>query len=131
MILSAVALIIRENRILLTKRSNYTKMFPHYWTLPGWKWDKNETPEDVVIREIKEELWVDFQIGKLFFHENIEFNWEPWSVNRFIGDYKWKLSMQEEEIDWYAWYTFEETKDLKIAFNHTEVIKRAYEEWYL
>jgi hypothetical protein len=23
------------NRILLLKRSNYTKAFPHHWTMPG------------------------------------------------------------------------------------------------
>lgn len=131
MITSAIALIIRDKRILLTKRSNYTKNYPHYWTIPGGKWELWETPHQIVCREIKEELWVELTSVELFFHEKIEVNGEPWSVNRFICDYEWKLSMQEEEIDWYAWYTFQEVQDLKIAFNHADVIQRAFEEWYL
>lgn len=131
MITSSVALIIREKRILLIKRSNYTKNFPHYWALPGWRWEPWETPEEVVVREIKEELWVDFNIEKLFIHQELLLNEKPWSVNRFVGNYKGKLSMQEEEIDGYAWYTYKETQDLKIWFNHADVIKKAFDEWFL
>ncbi len=131
--LAATGLIMdSEKRILLLKRSNYTKAFPFAWTFPWWRWEEWETPEEIVIREVKEETWLDFAPIKVF--ENYETNhpWEKnWSVHiyRFIGDFSWKIKIQEEEADWYAWYTYEETKKLKMAFDYVEVIERLYDEW--
>ncbi len=59
----ARALIIHDNQILLGKNLNRK-----YWSLPGGKIDRGETPEQCVLRELKEELdldnlTVDFQLG--------------------------------------------------------------------
>ncbi len=59
----ARALIIHDNQILLGKNLNRK-----YWSLPGGKIDRGETPEQCVLRELKEELdldnlTIDFQLG--------------------------------------------------------------------
>ena len=115
-----------EKRILLLKRSNYTKAFPLAWTLPWWRWKKWETPEEITIREVKEETWLDF-IPKKLFHKSENMNsWE----NRFLWSFSWKIKIQEE-ADWYAWYTYEETKKLQIAFDYVDVLKKLYKEWLI
>jgi len=50
----AVSLIKYENDFLITKRSN-TKFLPGLWEFPGGKIEKNETPLEAIIREVKEE----------------------------------------------------------------------------
>ena len=50
----AVSLIKYENDFLITKRSN-TKFLPGLWEVPGGKIEKNETPLEAIIREVKEE----------------------------------------------------------------------------
>lgn len=120
---SSWIIIDNKKRILLTKRSNYTKAFPWFWTIPWWRWNEWENPEQVVIREIKEEIWLDFKPTKLFHNCIVKHSWNDINSNRFLWEYSWKIDIQEEEVDWYAWYTYEETKNLQIAFNHRETIE--------
>ena len=47
----AKAILIHETSILLTKNIN-----ARYWSLPGGKIDKGETPEHCILRELQEEL---------------------------------------------------------------------------
>lgn len=124
-------LIDRYNRILMLKRSNYTKAFPHYWTIPGWRWEPWENPKEIVVREIKEETNLDFTPSSLYETSQQENSWELTHSHRFLWKYEWEIKIQEEEADWYAWYTYEETKNLKIAFDYTEIIEKLYKDWIL
>lgn len=118
-------------RILLLKRSNYTTAFPHHWTMPSGRWEAGEKPEEIVVREIEEEVWLGFKPTKLF-HVSDQVNGsETVKAHRFIGDWSWKISIQEEEADWYAWYSYEETKSLKIAFDYADVVELLYKEWLI
>lgn len=59
--LNVVAAIIhKDNKILATKRG-YGE-FINQWEFPGGKIEKNETKEEALIREIKEELNVEIEI---------------------------------------------------------------------
>lgn len=44
-----------------------------YWTLPGGGIHDNETPEQAIVREVKEETGLDVTICQLLFTENYEF----------------------------------------------------------
>lgn len=47
------AIVIKCKKILLIKRKHYP--FEGYWALPGGFMDMNETPQEAIIRELKEE----------------------------------------------------------------------------
>jgi len=49
------ALIDLDGRVLITKRPS-DKIMPGFWEFPGGKIKKNESPENALIRELKEEL---------------------------------------------------------------------------
>lgn len=49
----------------MIKRSAYTKAFPGHWGMPGGRADGDETPEQAVVREVKEETGLSFQPEKL------------------------------------------------------------------
>ena len=54
-IVSAVTLVDHDGRILISKRPE-GKHMPGFWEFPGGKLEIGETPEECLIREIKEEI---------------------------------------------------------------------------
>ena len=57
-LVSAVALIDADGRVLISKRPE-GKTMAGLWEFPGGKVEEKETPEDALIRELKEELGLD------------------------------------------------------------------------
>ena len=57
-LVSAVALIDRDGRVLLAQRPE-GKSMAGLWEFPGGKVEKGESPEAALIRELKEELGID------------------------------------------------------------------------
>lgn len=58
---ATAAVIWRDQKILIAQRYK-----DDYWEFPGGKLDPGETPEECVIREIKEELDIDVTLGLPF-----------------------------------------------------------------
>ena len=58
MLVAACALIDRDGRVLLTRRPE-GKPMAGLWEFPGGKLHPGETPEEAVIRELREELGID------------------------------------------------------------------------
>lgn len=56
-LVSAVALLDKDNRVLLAQRPA-GKSMAGLWEFPGGKIESNETPEQALIRELKEELGI-------------------------------------------------------------------------
>ena len=55
---SAVALIDWQGKVLISSRSE-NQILHNFWEFPGGKLKTNESPDDAIIREIKEELSLD------------------------------------------------------------------------
>ena len=65
-------------KILITQR-NLKKAQGGLWEFPGGKIEPNETREDAIVREIKEELDIDIQVEK-YLSEKI-FNYPEKDIN--------------------------------------------------
>ena len=57
------AIIIQDRKILVTQRGDRMARAGK-WEFPGGKIEKNETAEECIVREIKEELNVDISISR-------------------------------------------------------------------
>jgi len=73
----AVGIIIQENKILLLRRIKDGKK---YFVFPGGSVEKDESVEDALIRELKEELCVDAKIDRFLFDFYIAPN--PYEIGR-------------------------------------------------
>lgn len=63
----AVAIIIKDKNILVMFRKNQGK---EYYVFPGGGVEKNETIEEAVLREVKEETTLDVKVNKLLYHHH-------------------------------------------------------------
>ena len=64
----AVAIIIKNNEVLLMHRINQDK---EYYVFPGGGVEDNETVEEAVLRELKEETSLKVKIHQLLYHHHI------------------------------------------------------------
>lgn len=65
------AIIIEGNKVFATQRG-YGE-FKDGWEFPGGKIEQNETPEEAIIREIKEELNVEIEVLNLL--DKVEYDY--------------------------------------------------------
>jgi hypothetical protein len=56
----AAGIIIQDKKVLLIKRGINSEKFPGYWGMPGGRYEQDETPEETVMREVKEETALEF-----------------------------------------------------------------------
>jgi 8-oxo-dGTP diphosphatase len=61
-IIEVVAAVIKHNNKIFTTRRGYGE-FENMWEFPGGKIEAEETREDALIREIKEELELDIKVS--------------------------------------------------------------------
>ena len=123
MVIASTAAIIKDKKILLIKRSNYTKLFPEHWAFPGGRSEGEETPEQGLIREVKEETDLDFEPTELI----KKGQYQDRELYRFYGNWSGEVKLQEEEVTDFQWFTYEEAIKQKLAFDYHEVIEILHE----
>ena len=52
------ALLVRENKVLLARRSPGRKAYPNLWSFPGGHVEQDETLEQALVREAREEIGI-------------------------------------------------------------------------
>ena len=113
-----VAVIIfydEKKRILLQDRRGISK-FGEEWGFFGGGIEKNETPEESVIREVKEEL--DYQLDNYSFLKEVHYVTPEFNITlyAFIAPLKDKLKkFNQKEGKGMKLYSIEQAKKLKMV----------------
>jgi 8-oxo-dGTP pyrophosphatase MutT (NUDIX family) len=124
------AIVVKDGKYLITRRSPNKKRFPGMWTVPGGKLETDDyidLPKDtthywynvleqVLRREVMEEVGLDI--------ENIEYvtslatvhkDGNPSLVISCLADYKsGKVTLKPDETDEYKWVNLEEAKKYEL-----------------
>ena len=111
--INVVAAVIKdeEGKILITQR-NLQKSQGGLWEFPGGKIEPNETKENAIVREIKEELDIDIQVErylseKVFNYPEKDINLIALECKKLNGDikllehedYRWVANLELENFD--------------------------------
>jgi 8-oxo-dGTP diphosphatase len=112
MVIVTCAIIIKENKILVTQRSDRMKL-PLKWEFPGGKVEKGESLENCLLREINEELHINIRIDRKLSPNNHDYGGYTIQLNPFIAsfisgdiilsehtDFKWLTKSELLSIDW-------------------------------
>lgn len=114
MINVVAAILKKDNKILIAKKKQ-GKPLAGYWEFPGGKVEKQETQEEALIRELKEEMNIEIQI-KAYIGESVY----DYGDNKIVSLKGYTAIIKSGNInlsdhDEYRWVTLEEIKDYKIA----------------
>ncbi len=114
-----------QQKVLLGKRMRNKGI--GQWALVGGKPNEGETLEAAAMREVKEEVDVDFT-PHLFkdFVTQLPGEPEPWRVVIFYGFVEGKPVPKEDEISEVGFFAPEEFENLNIAFNHREILNEFF-----
>jgi len=113
----AVAAVIRNgSRVLLHRRSMESRGQAGKWENAGGQIDEGETPELAIVREIKEELGVDFLIEKRVLEDVFDSGDDEWYVVIFEGSITGtpKVMIPEETME-IKWFEISELYSLDLA----------------
>lgn len=114
MILTATALIRKNNNLLVLKKRNK----PSHYILPGGKIDKGESPEEALIRELEEELSIlikkeQFSLFKII-ETKAQFENDTIKSHIFLVDYQGDFKINNE-IEEYAWIDIKNHDEKELA----------------
>jgi 8-oxo-dGTP diphosphatase len=113
-------------RVLLTRRG-----IPPYrgkWCLPGGHIEKYETARSAIIREVKEEVGVDFDASFFgYFDEIIPEDNIHAVVLIFDGEFRGNPAAQTREVSEIKWFSFEKIRSLQLAFQHNSILEKYFD----
>jgi 8-oxo-dGTP pyrophosphatase MutT (NUDIX family) len=118
-----------QGKILLQLRDNNNKLpYPDCWGTFGGGVKEGETPEQAIIRELKEELDYDLVNQEYF----CNFPVGEYDIHVFI---KTDPNIDVETLKVYegqkaAFFSFEQLKKLKFAYNCKEIVEAYFKKYY-
>ena len=122
---AVTAVIQVGDQVLLHQRSLESRGQPGKWENAGGEIDEGETPDQAIIREIKEELGVEFIIDKVIYDDVFDSGEDKWHVFIYGGSIKGtpRVMIPEETID-VKWFKLAELKDVDLAtYTHADFVK--------
>lgn len=122
---TAAVVEFQDKRILLVKRR--TIPFRGYWALPGGRVEGEETVEQTIVREVKEETGLDVEIVRKIgeYHEKglkdeVEYDYSPACfLVRPVGG---EMRRQESEVEEMKLVSLKEIP-ARLAFEHSRMIQ--------
>lgn len=128
--IAITAIIVKDAKYLITKRSASKRRFPNMWTVPGGKLEVNDyltMPKDtefywynvlekVLRREVLEEVGLEItNIEYVTSLATVHADGNPSLVISCLADYvSGEVKLQKEETDEFAWVTLEEAKNYNL-----------------
>ena len=113
--------------LLLTRRTNYGS-YPRCLTCPGGRPNySTESPLDVVVREVSEEIGLKFSPTSLFSHPTSSWFSSDgkmgYMTNLYFGEWSGEAIIQKEEVSSYSWYSYRDLLQEKMAFDYSRIIE--------
>ncbi|RAI92115.1 (deoxy)nucleoside triphosphate pyrophosphohydrolase [Algoriphagus yeomjeoni] len=127
-VLVTCALIFLDGKVLCAQRSDSMQL-PGLWEFPGGKIEKDETPQECLVREIKEELSISIQVIC-----PLKPNDHSYSIGKVIRLMPFVCIWQDGEINLLEhqsveWVAKENLKSLEWAPADIPIVEDLFENW--
>ena len=120
--IDVVAAVIKKNNLYFIAQRNRNKHFAYYWEFPGGKVDKQETFENALKREIKEELSINIRVFNHIASEKHKDEKIDVNVHYFLCEsLNEKIILSEHED--MKWLQKNDLKQFKMAPGDSKIIK--------
>jgi 8-oxo-dGTP diphosphatase len=109
------AMLVTDRAVLLCHRSTDRQWYPDTWDLPGGHIEPDETPQEALARELREELGITIvePLGHHSFSRTTEeYELRVWITGRWTGSPSNCAPHEHNEIDW---FTAEDVLSLQFA----------------
>lgn len=113
MIEVTAAILLKNNKLLIAQRKSTDKL-PLKWEFPGGKIENNETPEQCLVREMKEEFCIEVSAGE-FLGESIH-SYEHGTIKLLAYRTYWingKISLKAHDA--FKWIPIDQLKEYDFA----------------
>lgn len=117
------AAITADNKILIAKR-NYGAL-KGYWEFPGGKLEKDETDQECICREIKEEFDVEIKVGSYLGRAEFQVDYKNYEMILYevrLLSKEFKLTVHEEAV----WVAKKELLTYKLAPVDEVLVKQCF-----
>lgn len=123
--LATIAIISEKNKALLVKRAR--EPFKEFWSFVGGigAFKYHPDPMDAVKREVKADLDCEFEPN--FLNYFIEKSNDPIIRFAFYGKINGDIKINKEYVIEARWFSFDEIKNMKLAFNNNEILNHFLE----
>ncbi|MCM3745099.1 (deoxy)nucleoside triphosphate pyrophosphohydrolase [Sporosarcina luteola] len=126
MIQVAAAIIVKMGKLLITKRSESMSL-PNLWEFPGGKLKEDESPEDCVVREIREELKVDITVLRYFTTTRHKYDFGEIELIAYVAELdNGKITLTEHSE--FKWVDIRSLCNYEFAPADIPIIKKLEEE---
>ena len=119
-----IILINGKNEVLLNLRDDIPQIpYPNMWDLPGGHPEGDETPEECIRREMKEEM--ELELGEIHFFKKYEWpNFDEYIFWKKMDLAPSKITLHEgQRLDY---FTAETIKKTKLAYHYNKVLPEFY-----
>ena len=120
--IDVVAAVIKKNNLYFIAQRNRNKHFAYYWEFPGGKVDKQETFENALKREIKEELSINIRVFNHIASEKHKDEKINVNVHYFLCESLNENIILSEHEDM-KWLKKNDLKQFKMAPGDSKIIK--------
>ena len=120
--IDVVAAVIKKNNLYFIAQRNRNKHFAYYWEFPGGKVNKQETFENALKREIKEELSINIKVFNHIASEKHKDEKIDVNVHYFLCESLNKNIILSEHEDM-KWLQKNDLKQFKMAPGDSKIIK--------
>lgn len=123
---SSLIFVNRRAQILLFLRDDILSIpYPNMWDIPGGHVEPNETPEECIVREMKEEMDLDIEGFQLF--SVTEFD----DREEYVFWIKCDLDIEKIELtegQRLKWFSENEAKTTVLAYGFNRIVNDFYEK---